>query len=511
MHAGNTQHTASSGGRCGIGTFRALGSWNGDSDRISGHRNTRISLAVADVFGHDAIATSNSDGKFTVTATRGVPRHKGENARCRCNGNAQLAERWRKKAASDTGAFVQEMFGLPPEKLDVTDRRALRRDCAPFLPKDKLEMLVTQTGRPSKTFWAEFSGKLKPVKGSGRGKLLTDAEVLAYLKERYPYAVKGVKKLADVKLTALHRFRLRNDLAFTSRLSDEALEDLGVVVTHQRKRKMSSAQTLAEAEAFVLTNFKDAKRMEHTGRLEIGGRNSKRIWKYIRDKYAATLPKSFLDEYDPEMYGTSRIGRPSGSKNSRERVLVNPKEPKAQKTDSSRNAGVVKPPKTKAEQQKSKLKRRDKKLRDAGIDPQVKKQQDREKAEQSRVKREQRERYGFDGFDGLDAPERPSPAVPSKMITDPERLRMRLCLMANKQDHHEGLSTPFEKFNNLHWALLDTIKDSVDPRLLERFRPQLEAVRSRLNRATGGAYSSLLGNQHLAVAHITTAWLCGDL
>jgi hypothetical protein len=274
---------------------------------------------------------------------------------------------------------------------------------------------------------------------------------------------------------------------------------------------MSSAQTLAEAEAFVLTNFKDAKRMEHTGRLEIGGRNSKRIWKYIRDKYAATLPKSFLDEYDPEMYGTSRIGRPSGSKNSRERVLVNPKEPKAQKTDSSRNAGVVKPPKTKAEQQKSKLKRRDKKLRDAGIDPQVKKQQDREKAEQSRVKREQREadQFGLDGL--LDDDNVKQPIVPAKIITDPERLRMRVCLMANKADPHEGLSTPFEKFTKLHWALMDTIRDSIDPKLLSRFLPQIEASRMRMNRATGGAYTSLLGNHKLAVAHITTTWLCGDL
>lgn len=500
----------------GIGTYRAIGSWSDPNESCSynhAQNPTRIRLSVADVFGNDKIATSNTDGTFTVTAGRGPTRKAAQFPRCKCDGNAQLAARWRKQAASDTGAFVTEMFGQAPEKLDLTDRRALKRDCAPFLPQEKLDMLVTQTGRPSKTFWSEFSGKIKPVR-TGKKTQLSDAETLAYMKERYPEAKKA-KKLADIKLTALQRFRLRNDLAFTSRLSDTALEDLGVVVTHQRQRKTSATQTLAEAEAFVLSNFKGARRLPHTGRLEITGPNAKKIWRYIRDRYAANLPKSFLQEYDPELYQASRMGRPAGKKNSRERILVNPKEPKQKPEKTERtgpgNAGVVKPPKTKAEQQKAKLKRRDKKLRDAGVDPQEKKKRDREVAEQSRREREARERdpYGFNGLlGGDDSPKKP---VPSKIITEPERLRMRLCLMANRQDPHEGLSTPFEKFNSLHWALLDTIRDSVDPKLFAKFLPQVEAVRRQLNRATGGAYSSLLDNQQLAVAHITTAWLCGDL
>jgi hypothetical protein len=145
------------------------------------------------------------------------------------------------------------------------------------------------------------------------------------------------------------------------------------------------------------------------------------------------------------------------------------------------------------------------------VDPQEKKRSDREKAEKSRRERERREadQFGLDGL--LDDDNVKQPIVPAKIITDPERLRMRVCLMANKADPHEGLSTPFEKFTKLHWALMDTIRDSIDPKLLSRFLPQIEASRMRMNRATGGAYTSLLGNHKLAVAHITTTWLCGDL
>ena len=76
--------------------------------------------------------------------------------RCDCQGDKALAKKWKKDAASDVCLFIKGQYGKEPSKLDFTDRRAMVRDCKPFLPAAKTAMLTERTGRLPRTFWADF-------------------------------------------------------------------------------------------------------------------------------------------------------------------------------------------------------------------------------------------------------------------------------------------------------------------------------------------------------------------
>ena len=76
--------------------------------------------------------------------------------RCDCKGDKILASKWKKDAKADVCTFIKSQFGKAPRDLDSVDKRAMKRDCAPYLPVDKMKMLQKQQGRPSKTFWADF-------------------------------------------------------------------------------------------------------------------------------------------------------------------------------------------------------------------------------------------------------------------------------------------------------------------------------------------------------------------
>ena len=495
--------------RHGVGTFRAKYAW-ADPEHVSTcslpaqpeQSVRRVSIAVSDV-----LANMSTEAQEALAAGRGSRRVTGF-PRCNCEGDAKIAARWRKQAEADTGKFIEEMYGTPPEQLDSSDRRAMKRDCAPFLPKKKLEMLVTLTSKPPRTFWAEFSGKLSPASKKAGSAPLSDAESLALIKARFP-RLRGVKKVEDVELTPQERYQVRNDTKMSSRLSDDALIAFGIVRGGRKtkSKELSPAMTLVEAESYVLRTFKDAKRdtASGSGRLFFSGPNARKRWVYLRDHYGVRFPQSFLDEYADE-FEIKKAGR-KRSNGARKAVKVTTVDPKSSKKTAA--PGVVKPPPSRADQQKSKLKRRDKKLRDSGIDPAEKKARDREIAKKTK-------KPTLDPFkallhdDGTDDTQS-TKIVPDAIITDPDRLRRRVNNMSQQIDNKFLFGTPFEKYTGLQWTLMDSIRTSISPELLKRFKPQMDAARLKRNQATGGAYSSLVSNSQLAVAHITTAWFCGEL
>ena len=484
----------------GVGTFRAMASWGREQPKPTRSPNMHIAVSASEL--RDMLGGSEA------LAGRGARRVTGF-PRCNCEGDQKIATRWRKQAKEDTGAFIKEMYGVTPDKLDRSDRRAMKRDCAPFLPEDKLEMLVTLTGKPSKMFWTEFSGKSKS-KTASNTEPLPDNELLDVLKSRFPHLAK-TKKLADVKLTPRDRFTIRNTPALTRRMSDEALEALGIIAKTRTAAKMLSPKmTLTEAESFILKTFKGVSRTKDTGRLQITGPNARKSWKYLGERYAAQLPQAFLDEYASELM-PRKAGRKPGSGtrtgpvNREGRLIEKPAKV-------SRPGEVVKE-KTDAQKQKERLARREAKLKKQGIDPAQRKKDnaERNKAKPAAPKKPSLEDALVDQFENEDQSRKDSNGeVPATVITDPEKLRRRINTMSQKIDNKFLFGTPFEKYSDLQWALMDSIRDSISPQLLQKFKPQLDNIRLKRNRATGGAYESIIDNKQLALAHITTAWWCGE-
>jgi hypothetical protein len=314
-----------------------------------------------------------------------------------------------------------------------------------------------------------------------------------------------VKRVEDVDLTPQERYQVRNDVRMTSRLSDDALIAFGIIRGGRRTatKPLSPTMTLVEAESFVLRNFKDAKRdtASGSGRVYFAGQNARKRWVYLRDRYGVKLPQAFLDEYADE-FEIKKAGR-KRSNGARKAVKVSDAPAR------TATPGIVKPPPTRGEKQKAKLKRRDKKLRDAGVDPAEKKIRDRELARKAKKPKSD----PLDAIlhnDGTDDTQS-TKIVPGDMITDPERLRRRVNTLSQSIDNKFLFGTPFEQYTGLQWTLMNTLADSMSPALLKRFKPQMDAARLKRDQATGGAFSSVVGNAQLAVAHITTAWFCGEL
>lgn len=509
------KQTSLNGSSTGIGTFRALAAFTGAGvgadllafqDRescdscVSG---TQIRISAKDVLEG---LTEEARAASKVLAERGQRSMLSqeqvsvgsmvdafEHPRCNCHGDRALAERWKKQAGKDLGAFLENMFGKRPENMTKALRITMRKNCAPYIPSDKLAMLNNVSGKPSHSFWDEFSGKLQHVKPTKSG-LYTDADALELIKSRFRRS-SGVRSVSALELTPLERLRLRNSPEFTRHLSDKILEQLGITNT-SRKRKLSitPSMTLAEAEAFLVQTIRTLTRDPQSGKLQSTGANKSRAWRYIVSKYKDQLPQAFLDEYSDEL-AIKKPGRPKSAA-TKKAVKETKAVPKIYKSP-----GKVVVPKTRGEQQKERLKRRDAKLRKEGIEPRKKVYV-------------QTKPHIEDPIDALlddESQKQAQKHVSEGLITDPDRLRRRINNMSQQIDDKFLFGTPFEKYTDLQWALMDSIRDSIAPELFNRFRAQVEGVRAKRNRATGGAYSSIIGNPQLALAHITTAWYCGEL
>ena len=447
-------------------------------------RNTRIHVQDLDPEASTPL-TSNS------TIAIGGASNSFEHPRCNCHGDHNIAKRWQKQASTDLGKFLENMFGVRPEDMTRGQRVTMRSNCAPYIPAEKLAMLNNASGRLTPSFWDEFSGKLQNVK-PGKSGIYTDADALEILKSRFP-RYKGVQSVTAIKLTPTESLRLRNSPDFTRHLSDKILEQLGIVTgTRRRAAALTPEMTLAEAEAFLLrTMHSTLTRDPQSGKLQATGTSKSRTWRYIATRYHDKLPQAFLNEYGAELLGKTK-GRPKKT------VVTETKAvPKIHKAP-----GKVIVPKSRGEQQKERLKRRDAKLRKEGIEPKPRKKIFKPKPDE-----EDLTNTLFD----TDTEQQAQKQVPSGLIKDPDRLRRRINNMSQQIDDKFLFGTPFEKYTDLQWALMDSIRDSIAPELFNRFRAQVEGVRAKRNHATGGAYSSIIGNPQLALAHITTAWYCGEL
>ena len=520
----NTRHVGT-----GIGTFRALASFSTGTGTAFGYADdtcdscvsgTQIRISAQDVLEGlteearvAALALSSREHRHTVVA--GKKRLIDEYPRCDCHGDQKLARLWKKQAGEDLGKFIESMFNARPENMTSYQRSEMRKQCAPYLSPDKLKMLNDSATTVPRYFWDMFSGKLQHVQIQKSG-LYSDKDALAILKSAFP-KFKSAKKLSDIKLEPATRFKIRNTPELTRHFSDNVLETIGLVGTVRKSTselaKLSPELTLAQTEAMLLREFgKRLHRDQESGRLVASKREARsKAWAYIRDKFLDRLPKSFLDKYSTELFDKKR-GRPS--------IKKAPVDSNAAKSKKTEKSATIKPTprtvveeKSRGEKQKDRLKRRKAKQRrelreQARMHPSSVKPM---KSVQEHVKKMQDIEEIEDPFQDEDLKQQAEKQVSTELIKDPDRLRRRINNMSQKIDDKFLFGTPFEKYTDLQWALMDSIRDSIAPELFNRFRAQVDGVRAKRNRATGGAYSSIVGNPQLALAHITTAWYCGEL
>lgn len=403
-------------------------------------------------------------------------RRQSKYPRCDCQGNKQLERKWKEDAKADICGFLKNQYGKEPRLLDGTDKRAIKRDCSPFLPKDKMKMLTEQKGRPSKTFWADFCS-VKPT--SKQNKEMTPQQALELFKAMFPKTNSRAKKLEDIAFSVGQRKRIMADSLLMAKLGVPTRRALGLMARPGKQKKfakLSQAMSLTDAEAYVLNALnavtKTAHRDPGTGRIVIDSR-PRRTWRLIAREFGHKLPQDFLDVYS-EQLAKKTPGR--------KRKVLDPNQP------------IV-------SQKKKRVKKTVK----------VKRVGDDEHAKMIRVQHEQakkvvRKQAVLDDEEVQDrAPK------PKTKITTPEKLNQFINNLMKMYDSSYGLSTHIRDWSNPEWALVDTNRESVEPALLEKYQTQIDRARSVLGIRSGGAYASIRDNKELAQAHVITAWLCGDL
>lgn len=394
--------------------------------------------------------------------------------RCNCNDNKHLAAKWKKDAEQDTCGFIKSQFGVDIRNLDTSDRRTLRDKCLTFLPKKKAKLLLEQPrGKRPVEFYTQFCEK--PHEATTQ---LNDKNSLAFLARAHK-KFEDVKTIKDIASVATQSCKLvrENSLLFgrlSKNIKAAILENISKYVKKLRSKsrpkftkrtQFDTKMSLSDAEALVLAKNKDLVFNPETDRIE----GSHKKWILISHRYGTKLPQRFLDKYASELTYRMKSGRPK-----KQNVL--------------NIAGDTDKPAT---QRKKKTKSK----------PQTKKSPKTTHQEQQDTKSEVTE----------DAINSPATIVPVKMLADPEALRTFINTTMKKHDVTYPLSTEISRWSNPEWSMVDAYRDSIAPALLKTYEDKIKQARSILGIKSGGAYASIRDNRMLAVAHIVTSWVCGDL
>ena len=389
--------------------------------------------------------------------------------RCDCQGDKALAKKWKKDAASDVCLFIKGQYGKEPSKLDFTDRRAMVRDCKPFLPAAKTAMLTERTGRLPRTFWADFCDDSHEYDD------LTDAQALTLFKRMFPKNNLKAKKLSDIVLTESQRKHTIIDVILMSKLSNQARRDLGFVrkIGRPVAKDITPALSVSETEELLIRklnkrNPDTVARDPNSGKIVIKRKLRTDIWRYVARRYGSSLPQKFLDLYGAELA---------------------PKKP-GRKTLAPKEGLIVS------------VNKRAAKLKRAGKLPIKHKAPSATKGPVSQVPDLQKT---------VDQAEDSKLPVPKKLISTPEALNMFINNIMHKYDNTYGFSTEINRWSNPEWSMVDAYRDSISPDLLAVYKDKIDYARSILGAKSGGAYASIRENRQLAVAHVATSWLCGDL
>lgn len=390
--------------------------------------------------------------------------------RCDCQGDKTVAKKWKQDAKTDTCGFIKGQFGKDISKLDYTDMRALKRDCVPYLPKDKMELLTSQKRGPkSAQFWSEFCHSSHEVEE------LRDSEAFKLIQRLYPKQAKKAKKLSDVVLTPVQRRTAMSNTMFMAKLSYQARKDLGLLRrVRTPSKEINPGISVSEAETILLrkltkSNAGKLTRDPTSGRLVA---SSTRVWRYIAKNYGSRLPQSFLAHYGNELV-PKKSGRPK-TRTDVKIVSLKKKKPKLLK-HTNNSVTRTKPNRV--------------------ID---------------RIDEIGKRNNDEDMLSGNNA-SKPTPHLPSKIIKDKDLLQMFINNTLKRSDPTYPLSTDIRDWSNPEWSLVDAYRDSIDKSLLDMYKDKIDNARRILGVRSGGAYASLRDNRQLAVAHVITSWMCGDL
>lgn len=417
----------------------------------------RISITDAEIAAHVAEAHVRRYTKYP---------------RCDCDDNKQLEKKWKEDAKADVCGFLKGQFGKEPRLLDMTDKRAIKRDCLKYLPKDKSKMLTElKGGRPPKTFWADF------CESTHKYEVLPPEKILKLFKSMYPAKNSKAKTLTQIVLSEGQRKRVMSDALLMVRLDAESRRTLGLNIRvrqgakEKTLSKLSPTMSLPEAEDFIMRGLNAVKkntayRDTVLNRIVVPSK-PRVVWMDIAKKLGSKLPQKFLDKYSDEL-----TKRKAGKK----KRAVDPTQPLVLNT---------KPAKKKA---KLKL---------------VKKQ------DHARVLESQNKSAPDASIDVNELAKQNAP-VPGKIVTR-ERLNQFINNVMRKHDSSYGLSTEISRWSNPEWSMVDVYRDSIAPALLEQYSQQIEQARRILGVRSGGAYASIRNNRQLCVAHVVASWLCGEL
>lgn len=419
---------------------------------------------------------SITDEEIAAHIAEANVRRESKHPRCDCRDNKQLAKKWKEDAKANICGFIKGQFGKEPRLLDPVDRRAMKRDCVDFIPKDKMKMLNgMKAGRQPATFWADF------CESTHKYDALSPDKALKLFKAMFPAKNSKAKKLGDIVFSEGQRKRVMADALLMVRLDLDTRRELGL--THRIRRehektknltKLSTKMSLQEAERFILAGLnghtKGTAYFDNaTGRIVVSKRPRVR-WLEIANTLGSKLPQAFLDKYSDEL-----VKRKGG----RKKKVIDPNAPIVS----------VKKKKTKTKLKKMIPVKRKPVYNVPDID-------------------DDQEDESFD-VDVQELEKKPVP-VPGK-ITTPERLNQFINNVMKKHDTTYGLSTEIRHWSNPEWSMVDVYRDSIAPDLLEKYAPQIEQARRILGVRSGGAYASIRDNRQLCVAHVVTAWMCGEL
>lgn len=404
-----------------------------------------------------------TDHEIAAHIAEAYVRRQSKYPRCDCDGNKQLERKWKEDAKADVCGFIKGQFGKEPRALDYTDKRAMKRDCAKFLPRDKMKMLESQRGRPSADFWANF------CESTHTYKLLPQDKVLKLFKSMFP-TPKNTKArtLTEIVMTPAQRRRVMSDALLMVRLDADTKRALDLFARSRMPkssiRKISPSSTLPETEDCLLKQIKTMYRDPATNKLAVRGEEPSRVWRRIVREYGDKFPQAFLDRYSSEL---------TKKKAGKKKRVLDPNTP------------IVSKPRKK----KKVVKKLIPVNRAPNHDKLQQQQINDDTAQVTEVKK----------------------TAPVGKITTPERLNGFINNKMKSVDDSYALSTPISRWSNPEWGYVDSLREHIAPELLEKYAVEIDKARRILGIRSGGAYASIRGNAQLCVAHVTTAWLCGDL
>lgn len=441
--------------------------------------------------------------------------------RCDCKGNQRTAIEWKKLAKTDIVAFLKLMFGTTIEKMTTEDKVALRRYCPPFLTSTQNAMLKSLNGRPSKDFWArfihttdtKFHAKITHTDDSE----FTMQESLVFLSKMFnPKA----KKLSDIKLSPTQRTALKANVLLLSKLPLEVREQLGVLydrrgTNSKKKLPLNKKMTLQDTEKMISRGLSDAVMDPQTQRL-VFKVNARQRWRYLATRYESKLCDEFLRKYSLDL--NRRVGgrKPLELDENLRAVRVQKvKKAKPMPPPSAvRLPADKKPPvkltlKTKQPSKPAKTRKHDDELdldmdmKDLGLV--------RKLTTQQPSNQRHRDDYDESLNDPLDFTHEQVPEIPNTRITTRESLNQFINAIMKRHDRSYPLSLTPSDWGYAEWLLVDSYKDSIEPRLIQLYQPQINEALRRMNSKTGGAYASIRSSRNLAVAYIVTSRMTGDI